>query len=462
VSVLDRSVVMLVVLACAAAAQAPLSDSVMKLNRAGRWEQAAQLARNSLGSTASTDERCALRINAIYSLTRLGAYTTAASELKTLDSQCGESAVVRQWAKDLAAIRSELALPPLPKSGLDFSALDQFWNIADLLVKDAEPPEDAWRSMLSSVGYRLSTMVVPTTRSDLEIALRPSRQAEFDSLIKGTDDRASRLKHLAGVVKHRAAIARYRDSISRSLPVQEAIALAARFLPPHATEGKDPPLVAFAVFRDDAYSLGPQGVVIDIEHVTNNGGLTLTLAHEFHHSYLADVAEIGRPPSDDPAFALMNALNGMRNEGIADLIDKPYPLSYPKAPGMARYAESYNAAYAKLKAGNYTEAINAFQAFMKQYPDSTLLDNAQYWTGEAYYVTLDYEHAARAFRTVGDRWPTSRKAPDALLKLGYTQIEQKHLTAARATLGEVIERYPGSDAAKLAQDRLKKLPSEGH
>ena len=346
-SVLDRSVVMLVVLASAAAAQAPLSDSVMKLNRAGRWEQAAQLARNSLGSTASTDERCALRINAIYSLTRLGAYTTAASELKTLDSQCGESAVVRQWAKDLAAIRSELALPPLPKSGLDFSALDQFWNIADLLVKDAEPPEDAWRSMLSSVGYRLSTMVVPTTRSDLEIALRPSRQAEFDSLIKGTDDRASRLKHLAGVVKHRAAVARYRDSISRSLPVQEAIALAARFLPPHATEGKDPPLVAFAVFRDDAYSLGPQGVVIDIEHVTNNGGLTLTLAHEFHHSYLADVAEIGRPPSDDPAFALMNALNGMRNEGIADLIDKPYPLSYPKAPGMARYAESYNAAYAK-------------------------------------------------------------------------------------------------------------------
>ena len=38
-------------------------------------------------------------------------------------------------------------------------------------------------------------------------------------------------------MNHRAAIARYRDSISRSLPVQEAIALAARFLPPHATEG---------------------------------------------------------------------------------------------------------------------------------------------------------------------------------------------------------------------------------
>ncbi len=80
----------------------------------------------------------------------------------------------------------------------------------------------------------------------------------------------------------------------------------------------------------------------------------------------------------------------------------------------------------------------------------------------AYYVTRDYEHAARAFGAVGDRWPTSRKAPDALLKLGYTQIEQNHLTAARATLASVVERYPGSDAAKLAQDRLKKLSAEEH
>jgi tol-pal system protein YbgF len=99
---------------------------------------------------------------------------------------------------------------------------------------------------------------------------------------------------------------------------------------------------------------------------------------------------------------------------------------------------------------------------MNHYPSSNLLDNAQYWVGEAYYVTRDYEHAARAFRAVGERWPTSRKAPDALLKLGYTQTEQKHLTEARATLGQVVERYPGSDAARLAQERLQRLPSEGH
>jgi len=123
---------------------------------------------------------------------------------------------------------------------------------------------------------------------------------------------------------------------------------------------------------------------------------------------------------------------------------------------------AYNAAFEKLKGGNYGDAIAAFQDLMKRYPSSSLLDNAQYWIGEAYYVTRDYDEAAAAFRTVGERWPASRKAPDALLKLGYTQYEQKHLTAARSTLQQVVARFPDSEAARLAQERLRKLPPEGH
>jgi hypothetical protein len=132
--------------------------------------------------------------------------------------------------------------------------------------------------------------------------------------------------------------------------VNEAVALAARFLPPHATEGKDPPLVAFALFRDDAYSLGPLGVIVDLDNVSEEGGLTLLLAHEFHHSYLSALSKIPRLIADQPAAILVNALSNMRNEGIADLIDKPYPLSYPNSPGLSRYAQRYNEAYARTPA----------------------------------------------------------------------------------------------------------------
>ena len=54
----------------------------------------------------------------------------------------------------------------------------------------------------------------------------------------------------------------------------------------------------------------------------------------------------------------------------------------------------------------------------------------------------------------------SRKAPDALLKLGFTQFEQKQYPAARATLTQVTQKYPGTDAAKLAADRLQRIPAQ--
>jgi tol-pal system protein YbgF len=132
------------------------------------------------------------------------------------------------------------------------------------------------------------------------------------------------------------------------------------------------------------------------------------------------------------------------------------------AGGASDDQAAYNAAFEKLKAGSYGDAIAGFKDMMNRYPSSTLLDNAQYWIGEAYYVTRDYDQAASAFRAVGERWPASRKAPDALLKLGYTQFEQKHLAAARATLQQVIARFADTDAARLAQERLRKLPPDGH
>jgi len=127
----------------------------------------------------------------------------------------------------------------------------------------------------------------------------------------------------------------------------------------------------------------------------------------------------------------------------------------PPAPAVDQ--DAYVHAFETLKSGDYAAAIGQFKDFMKAYPQSTLLDNAQYWLGEAYYVQRDYDGAAAAFKAVGERWPDSRKAPDALLKLGYTQLEQKRTAEARRTLEQVGKRFPGSDAARLAAERLQKL-----
>jgi tol-pal system protein YbgF len=128
----------------------------------------------------------------------------------------------------------------------------------------------------------------------------------------------------------------------------------------------------------------------------------------------------------------------------------------PSSVEQAVYAQAFDA----LKAGSYSTAITGFKGFLASYPQSPLAENAQYWLGETYYVNHDYDSAGEAFRAVLRKWPDSRKGGDALLKLGYTQFEQKQWAAARTTLTAVTQKYPGSDAAKLASDKLRRIPTQ--
>ena len=143
-------------------------------------------------------------------------------------------------------------------------------------------------------------------------------------------------------------------------------------------------------------------------------------------------------------------------EAQLKLLASGTPAAAPATDDQA----AYNRAFETLKGGDYAGAIAQWRDFISRYPNSMLLDNAQYWLGEAYYVTRDYDAAATAFRTVGEKWPNSRKAGDALLKLGYTQQEQKKLPEARATLRQVQQRFPDTEAARLAGERLARMPAE--
>jgi TolA-binding protein len=77
-------------------------------------------------------------------------------------------------------------------------------------------------------------------------------------------------------------------------------------------------------------------------------------------------------------------------------------------------------------------------------------------------VMKQYPDALRDFKTVLDKYPDSRKTPDALLKIGYCNYELKNYPEARSALGQVVSRYGDTTAARLAGQRLTKMESEGH
>lgn len=123
---------------------------------------------------------------------------------------------------------------------------------------------------------------------------------------------------------------------------------------------------------------------------------------------------------------------------------------------------AYDQAFQALKELRYADAAQAFQSFLDQYPNSEYADNAQYWLGESYYVTRNYDIALTAFQDLLDQYPESPKAPDALLKIGYTHYELEQWDSARAALTQVQENYPDSTLSRLAENRLRSMRMEGH
>ncbi len=128
---------------------------------------------------------------------------------------------------------------------------------------------------------------------------------------------------------------------------------------------------------------------------------------------------------------------------------------------VSREQVMYQRALDGLKASRYDQAISDFQAFLTSYPKSEYAANAQYWLGEANYVTRRFETAATHFKKIIDSYPASTKLADATLKLGFAYYELGDREQARKTLNDVAARYPATAAARLATERLQKMKSEG-
>ncbi len=115
----------------------------------------------------------------------------------------------------------------------------------------------------------------------------------------------------------------------------------------------------------------------------------------------------------------------------------------------------YRQAYNTLKQGQYQQAIDQFQTFLSQHPDSDYSDNAQYWIGESYLVLDDKPAAQTAFALVAKNYPTSDKVRDALLKLGYIALDQGQPAKAKALFEQIMQHYPNTTAAHLAEKKLQ-------
>jgi tol-pal system protein YbgF len=176
------------------------------------------------------------------------------------------------------------------------------------------------------------------------------------------------------------------------------------------------------------------------------------------------------PPATPSAPAGASDMSAPASAGIVDsVLDRPASSGASDAvsstggsqvsdPAAERAA--YDSAFDALKNGQYAEAARRFQGFLAQYPNGDYAPNAQYWLGESYYVTQNYQIALDSFERLLAQFPASNKAPDALLKVGYCHYELRNWAQAEDALNRAMRQYPDTTVARLAQGRLRALRLE--
>lgn len=117
----------------------------------------------------------------------------------------------------------------------------------------------------------------------------------------------------------------------------------------------------------------------------------------------------------------------------------------------------YENALNQFKAAKYTTAITAFNNFIKNYSQSSLVANAYYWLGNAYYAQGNCKSAISTQRVITQKFASHSKAADAWLAIAACQQELGDDVSAKKSYQTIISKYSKSSAAEKAKIRLENL-----
>jgi tol-pal system protein YbgF len=117
----------------------------------------------------------------------------------------------------------------------------------------------------------------------------------------------------------------------------------------------------------------------------------------------------------------------------------------------------YNNALRDYNGDKNDLAIQEFSDYLKFYPNTDLAGNCYFYLGEIQFRQGNYQQAAQSYDQVMQNFPTGNKTASAQLKKGFALIELGKQDDGVSELRHVIQRYPKSNEALQARERLRKL-----
>jgi tol-pal system protein YbgF len=133
----------------------------------------------------------------------------------------------------------------------------------------------------------------------------------------------------------------------------------------------------------------------------------------------------------------------------------------PSAQPLAAQAPSpdvlYNNGLRDYNAGNGDLATQEFSDYIKFYPNTDLAGNAYFYLAELSYRQGNYPAAIKNYDLVLQSFPDGNKAAAAELKKGYALVELGQKDDGINSLRHVVQRYPRSNEALQAKEKLHKM-----
>ncbi len=132
---------------------------------------------------------------------------------------------------------------------------------------------------------------------------------------------------------------------------------------------------------------------------------------------------------------------------------QPAPAPVVEEKDVKAFAEAEELS----KSVKHKEAFAAYDAFLKEYPNSKLVPDALYGLGYSQFALKNYKSAIATQQKVIDQHPQSAKVPDAMYNQANCQIQLGQVSNAKKTLKELVSKYPDAPVTSNAQKRLKLL-----
>lgn len=137
------------------------------------------------------------------------------------------------------------------------------------------------------------------------------------------------------------------------------------------------------------------------------------------------------------------------------------PSRSPSTSPPISAEELFDRGMESFRAGELGQAVLDFEEFAEKHPAHPLAPSVQFWIGEAYFRSRDFEQAAEKYQKAVDLAPTGERTPDALLRLGLALRSLRREDRAHDVWARLLRDFPDSEAALRARVVLRQPPRSG-